>query len=378
MGGFSSKKAVSVEDYYVFGKELGQGSFATVFQATRRSDNRKSRSKDLAIPNAVAIKRITKKDIAPSDHHRLAEEVAILRLVDNDGCVRFFESFDGPTYLCLVLELMSGGELFDYVLERKRLTESEAAHIIKAVGSALDYLHSNSIVHRDIKPENLVFESATTLRPKLTDFGLAKKLEGGPDSNELSEPCGTPGYVAPEILSYGEYGSKVDVWSLGVILYILLSGYPPFYDEDQHELFMQIKRGDYDFADPSWETVSREAKEAIAAMLTVNPSLRVSAKDLLDIDWVKNPSKASKEELGDHVVRGIEVVKSKLNFNKVMLAVKILNAFKPKKPGFAAKLLEKSKEASSKGKDGMPSSSAIQEVDAPEESKPEETAIPAE
>ena len=174
--------------------------------------------------------------------------------------VKLHEIFDEKDCLYLVMELMTGGELFDRIVEKEHYTEKEAADTIRPLCDAVRYCHTLDIIHRDLKPENLLYETKDSFSIiKISDFGLARIL-----NDELATTaCGTPGYVAPEIINGVGYGKEVDLWSLGVILYTLLCGYPPFYEENNSELFKMIQKGEYKFDSPYWDDVSDNAKNLI-------------------------------------------------------------------------------------------------------------------
>ena len=194
------------------------------------------------------------------------------------------EHFDTPSHLYLVLDYVEGGELFDRIVDEGNFTEQDASRITKQMTEAIQYLHDRKIVHRDLKPENLLFASReNTDRILVTDFGLAKLID---DQTTLMTACGTPNYVAPEILLQKGYGKEVDVWSLGVILYILLCGYPPFYDESDAVLFEMIMKGKFDFDARYWGDVSKEAKSLIRNMLIVDPARRLTTQQVLSHPWI--------------------------------------------------------------------------------------------
>jgi len=264
--------------FYDLKKTLGTGSFATVKLGINKKDK-----------TQWAIKCIdTKSLIAQEDKDALETEVEILQQVSHPNIIKLKEVFDTKKVFYMVLEVCAGGELFDRIVEKEKYTESEAADVVGKVASALHYCHSRDIVHRDLKPENLLLTSAEDdADVKIADFGLAKLLK---EETLMQTACGTPGYVAPEILEVQDYDNKVDSWSLGVITYILLCGFPPFYDENNAQLFQAIKRGDYSFPSPYWDDVSQEAKDLIGRLLTVAPGDRISCGDVLQDPWVLNKS----------------------------------------------------------------------------------------
>merc|ERR1719394_1566059 len=181
------------------------------------------------------------------------------------------------------MELVTGGELFDRIVEKGSYTEKDAADLIKQVMSAVHYMHESGVVHRDLKPENLLYHSPDEdSKIMISDFGLSK-ME---DSGIMATACGTPGYVAPEVLAQKPYGKEVDVWSIGVISYILLCGYPPFYDENDANLFAQILKGEFEFDSPYWDDISEEAKDFIRSLMCVNVENRLTCQTALEHSWI--------------------------------------------------------------------------------------------
>merc|ERR1719197_2418107 len=189
----------------------------------------------------------------------------------------------------LVMELVTGGELFDDIVKKGNYTEKKAADTMKTLCEALTYLHAQNIVHRDLKPENILLKDGSENSPiKIADFGLARMMKKG---DMMKTACGTPGYVAPEVLQNKGYDSgAVDVWSAGVVLYILLCGFPPFYEEELPALFDQILKGRYDFPSPWWDEISDGAKNLITKMLTVDPKKRLTAEGVLSHPWIGSAS----------------------------------------------------------------------------------------
>lgn len=217
----------------------------------------------------------------------IQNEVSILRRVKHPNIVLLIEEMDTPNELYLVMELVKGGDLFDAIASTNKYTERDASGMLYNLASAIKYLHSLNIVHRDIKPENLlVYEHQDGSKSlKLGDFGLATVVDG-----PLYTVCGTPTYVAPEIIAETGYGLKVDIWAAGVITYILLCGFPPFRGQsnDQEVLFDQILMGHQEFPSPYWENISDSAKDLITMMLQVDIEQRYSAQQLLDHPWVND------------------------------------------------------------------------------------------
>ncbi|XP_073727109.1 calcium/calmodulin-dependent protein kinase type II subunit alpha isoform X3 [Misgurnus anguillicaudatus] len=203
--------------------------------------------------------------------------------------VRLHDSISEEGHHYLIFDLVTGGELFEDIVAREYYSEADASHCIQQILEAVLHCHQMGVVHRDLKPENLLLASKSKgAAVKLADFGLAIEIEG--DQQAWFGFAGTPGYLSPEVLRKDPYGKAVDLWACGVILYILLVGYPPFWDEDQHRLYQQIKAGAYDFPSPEWDTVTPEAKDLINKMLTMNPSKRITAADALKHPWISHRS----------------------------------------------------------------------------------------
>ncbi|KAJ0067011.1 hypothetical protein NL108_006250, partial [Boleophthalmus pectinirostris] len=220
-------------------------------------------------------------------HQKLEREARICRLLKHPNIVRLHDSISEEGFHYLVFDLVTGGELFEDIVAREYYSEADASHCINQILESVSHIHQHDIVHRDLKPENLLLASKMKgAAVKLADFGLAIEVQG--DQQAWFGFAGTPGYLSPEVLRKDPYGKPVDIWACGewVILYILLVGYPPFWDEDQHKLYQQIKAGAYDFPSPEWDTVTPEAKNLINQMLTINPAKRITADQALKHPWV--------------------------------------------------------------------------------------------
>uniref|UniRef100_A0A8C7KGY2 calcium/calmodulin-dependent protein kinase n=1 Tax=Oncorhynchus kisutch TaxID=8019 RepID=A0A8C7KGY2_ONCKI len=215
----------------------------------------------------------------------LGKEARICRLLKHPNIVRLHDSISEEGFHYLLFDLVTGGELFEDIVAREYYSEADASHCIQQIVESVHHCHVNGIVHRDLKPENLLLASKLKgAAVKLADFGLAIEVQG--DQQAWFGFAGTPGYLSPEVLRKDPYGKPVDMWACGVILYILLVGYPPFWDEDQHRLYQQIKAGAYDFPSPEWDTVTPDAKDLINKMLTINPGKRITTAEALKHPWI--------------------------------------------------------------------------------------------
>ena len=270
----------SILEAYEMGPTIGQGSFAVV----KLCKNRKTGQE-------VAIKIIDKKNARAVDD--LQTEAEVMAKIEHPNVSRVLQIFENASKCYMVQEYVSGGELFDRIIEKDHFSEVEAVGVLQQVLAAMQYLHSCGIVHRDIKPENLLYKTkAVDSAIMLADFGLAKVLANG---QEMHTMCGTPGYVAPEILGgKAGYTSAVDIWSIGVVAYILLCGFPPFYDESTPALVQQIISGNYEFPSPYWDEVSENAKSFVRFLLNTDPAARPTAEQALAHTWIKSEASSAK------------------------------------------------------------------------------------
>ncbi|XP_026875692.2 calcium/calmodulin-dependent protein kinase type II subunit beta isoform X11 [Electrophorus electricus] len=261
-------------DEYQLYEELGKGAFSVVRRCVK-----------LCTGQEYAAKIINTKKLSARDHQKLEREARICRLLKHPNIVRLHDSISEEGFHYLLFDLVTGGELFEDIVAREYYSEADASHCIHQILDSVGHIHHHDIVHRDLKPENLLLASkCKNAAVKLADFGLAIEVQG--DQQAWFGFAGTPGYLSPEVLRKEAYGKPVDIWACGVILYILLVGYPPFWDEDQHKLYQQIKAGAYDFPSPEWDTVTPEAKNLINQMLTINPTKRITAQEALKHPWV--------------------------------------------------------------------------------------------
>ncbi|XP_063434507.1 calcium/calmodulin-dependent protein kinase type IV-like [Mytilus trossulus] len=276
-----SIKEVSFEEKYEILTELGKGATSVVHKC-----NDKGTSK------AWAVKIINKR----VDFKVINTEIGVLLKLNHPNVIRLKEIYETPQHIYLVLELVKGGELFDRIVTRGFYSEKDAAAAVKQMLIAVQYLHQNGVVHRDLKPENLLYEDLREDSAlKVADFGLSKILDHEVQMNTV---CGTPGYCAPEVLAGKKYTPAVDIWSCGVITYILLCGYEPFYEESEREVYKRILKGDYHFDSPFWDSISWNAKDLISKMLQLDPKKRITADQALQHPWVKG-SAAKNEHMAE-------------------------------------------------------------------------------
>ncbi|XP_061533034.1 calcium/calmodulin-dependent protein kinase 1Db isoform X4 [Phycodurus eques] len=272
-GDGSWKKHVDdIKSVFDFKEVLGTGAFSEVVMAREKATGK-----------MVAIKCIPKKALKGKETS-LENEIAVLRKIKHENIVALEDIYESSNHLYLIMQLVSGGELFDRIVEKGFYTEMDASRLIRQVLDAVNYLHSMGIVHRDLKPENLLYFSPhDESKIMISDFGLSK-MEGTGDV--MATACGTPGYVAPEVLAQKPYSKAVDCWSIGVIAYILLCGYPPFYDENDSKLFEQILKADYEFDAPYWDDISDSAKDFISRLMEKDPEKRFTCDQALEHPWI--------------------------------------------------------------------------------------------
>ncbi|XP_010873479.2 calcium/calmodulin-dependent protein kinase IGb isoform X2 [Esox lucius] len=276
---FDWKKTTdNIQDIFDFMEVLGSGAFSEVFMVKERNTGK-----------LFAMKCIKKKQKSIPN---LENEIAVLRKIKHENVVGLEDFYESRSHYYLVMQLVSGGELFDRILDRGMYSEKDASRVIQQVLLAVQYLHQNGIVHRDLKPENLLYYNQDeNSKIMISDFGLSK-ME---DSSVMSTACGTPGYVAPEVLAQKPYSKAVDCWSIGVITYILLCGYPPFYEETESLLFSKIMKAQYEFDSPFWDDISESAKDFIRNMMQKNPKMRFTTEVALRHPWIIGKTARSRD-----------------------------------------------------------------------------------
>ncbi|KAJ4974260.1 hypothetical protein NE237_007434 [Protea cynaroides] len=278
-----------ITDKYILGRELGRGEFGVTYLCTDRETK-----------EALACKSISKRKLRTAiDIEDVRREVAIMSsLPDHPNIVRFRATYEDNEAVHLIMELCEGGELFDRIVARGHYSERAAANVARTVAEVVRMCHENGVMHRDLKPENFLYSNKReNASLKAIDFGLSVFFRPG---QRFSEIVGSPYYMAPEVLKRN-YGPEVDIWSAGVILYILLCGVPPFWAETEQGVALAILRGVIDFQRDPWPKVSESAKSLVRHMLEPDPRKRLTAQQVLDHTWIQNAKKAPNAPLGDIV-----------------------------------------------------------------------------
>ncbi|XP_065876845.1 calcium-dependent protein kinase 10-like [Euphorbia lathyris] len=298
-----------IGDKYILGRELGRGEFGITYLCTDRE------TKD-----ALACKSISKRKLrTAADIEDVRTEVAIMsRLPDHQNIVKLKATYEDDKNVHLVMELCEGGELFDRIVARGHYSERAAANIARTIAEVVKVCHHNGIMHRDLKPENFLFANKKENSVlKAIDFGLSVFFKPG---EKFSEIVGSPYYIAPEVLRQN-YGPEVDVWSAGVILYILLCGVPPFWAETDEGVASEILRCRIDFKREPWPHISKSAKSLVRQMLEPDPKKRLTAQQVLEHPWLQKSKKASNVPLGDMVRTRLKQFSTMNRFKKKALQV---------------------------------------------------------
>jgi len=277
--------------YWIEAGKIGEGAFARVRKITRKSDKA-----------VFALKMIKKKGKSQEDIAALQREILVLQKCDHENIVRLGDWCDTKKRIYMVVEFCDGGDVFERVVQFKKFNEKAAIHVVKQVASGIAHVHELGFVHRDLKPDNLMYSTkAHDSKVKIIDFGLAGDAQHGP----CKTPCGTAHYAAPEVLSSLEYDQSADMWSLGVIIYTLLCGFPPFFDASNNmkNLYHLIKKGQYSYPSPFWDDITDDAKDLINKLLVKDPSGRLTAEQVLEQPWITNFDNASEKDLGNTYVK---------------------------------------------------------------------------
>mmetsp|Transcript_73996 Transcript_73996/g.154272 ORF Transcript_73996/g.154272 Transcript_73996/m.154272 type:complete len:734 (+) Transcript_73996:87-2288(+) len=302
-----------VQDFYdLDGDALGSGNSGCVTVA-----------KNLRTGMLRAVKTIHRLRI--DDLAKFKQEIEIMKMMDHPNVIKLYEHFEDAKNFHLVMELCAGGDLFDHIIQARDFSEKHAAHVMDQILKGINYIHLRQVAHRDIKPENFLLCNKEPIEHntiKIIDFGLSHICAPG---QVLTTRLGTPTYVAPEVLR-GAYGQPADIWSCGVVLYVLLSGKPPFDGPTDQHTFRAIRAGEYSFSGVCWERVSAEAKELIRGMICLSPMLRLTAGEALSNDWMRStmgaePSKAHTKALGAELVENLRRYKNANLLKKVTLQI---------------------------------------------------------
>ncbi|XP_053990245.1 calcium-dependent protein kinase 5-like [Hylaeus volcanicus] len=302
----------SFSDYYDLNvKSLGKGSFGSVVGA-----------RDLRTGSLRAVKIVYKPKVA--NVTRLKREILIMKALDHPNIIRLFEVFEDTKNLYLVMEICLGGELFDRIIKLGHFPERYAALVLKQILSAISYCHANDIIHRDLKPENVLFNETSSSSLKVIDWGFAAKCI---ETQKCCSLVGTPYYVAPEIL-LGSYDRQCDVWSAGVIFYILLCGYPPFYGKNNNEILKKIKEAHISFDSRYWNTISEDAKNLLRGLLKYDSKRRLTAAQALQHPWIQYHTRSLlgfdatlSNKLGEYLIHKFKAFLEHNKFKKLTLTV---------------------------------------------------------
>jgi len=296
---FVSQHAGKLRDHYRIGKMLGSGAFGEVRVCVHRESGAQR-----------AVKVLRKAHMDEDEKRMFFNEINILKDLDHPNILKMYEFFEDEKRYYIVTDICKGGELFDEIVARQKFTERDASMLMKQVLSCINYCHQNHIVHRDLKPENILLEQNREFdQIKIIDFGTSLVVD---ENKKLDEKLGTPYYIAPEVLAKS-YGSKCDIWSCGVITYIVLSGIPPFNGASDQEIMKKVKVGKFSFADPVWNGMSDQAKDFITQLLIKDQNKRPSAAEALQHPWIAQANQQTKETVSTDVA--MSALTNLQNFN---------------------------------------------------------------
>lgn len=278
---------VDIKEDFTIGQLIGEGNFAKVHVGIKKSDEK-----------TYAIKSLSKADITSSTRRQssVINEIDILRELNHKNIIKLYEVYESDRYIHLILEYLDGGELFNRLKHKGQYQEKDAIFVMKNLLEALNFQHNNGIIHRDLKPENLILASKNDDHSiKIADFGLASYIQKG---EVLYLRCGSPGYIAPELLQDKGYSCKGDIYSAGVILYVMLTGRHPFPGASINEILLKNKNADVQYPSQLWTNISEEAKDLVKKLLQQNPRNRISAEEALTHTWFKS----SESQIGSNML----------------------------------------------------------------------------
>ncbi|CAK9082917.1 Calcium-dependent protein kinase 2 (PfCDPK2) [Durusdinium trenchii] len=294
--------------YKMQNNNIGEGTYGSVAIGVHNSTGAKRAIKTMSKAN---LKHVV----------RFQQEIAIMKSMDHPNIIKLYETFEDRKHIYLAMELCTGGELFDRIIEVGQFTEKDAAIVVQQMLSAVFYMHKRQVCHRDLKPENFLFLTKGPMEKnllKIIDFGLSKCFEA---DVPMSTKAGTPYYVAPQVLQ-GKYDASCDIWSCGVIMYTMLCGYPPFYGKTDQEVLSKVRKGMYQFEPKYWRHISQDAKKLITMLLKFEPETRYTAEQALQDTWIKDKApKAQNVCLQDHLVRNLKNFRSKNKLKKAALNI---------------------------------------------------------
>ncbi|GAV72920.1 Pkinase domain-containing protein/EF_hand_5 domain-containing protein, partial [Cephalotus follicularis] len=298
-----------VKQYYTIGKELGRGQFGVTYLCTERSTGRQYACKSISM----------RKLVTKNDKEDIKREIQIMQhLSGQPNIVEFKGAYEDKQSVHLVMELCAGGELFDRIIAKGHYSERAAASICRAIVNVVHICHFMGVMHRDLKPENFLLSSKDeNALLKATDFGLSVFIEEGKVYRDM---VGSAYYVAPEVLKR-KYGKEIDIWSAGVILYILLSGVPPFWAETEKGIFDAILKGDIDFESQPWPSISNSAKDLVRKMLTQDPKKRLTSAQVLEHSWLREGGEASDKPINNAVLTRMKQFRAMNKLKKLALKV---------------------------------------------------------
>nr|GEW97635.1 calcium-dependent protein kinase 20-like [Tanacetum cinerariifolium] len=303
------RKTGNIKDVYSMGKKLGQGQFGTTFLCVE-----KETGKEFACKSIAKRKLTTKEDLED-----VRREIQIMHhLAGHDNVISIVGAYEDAVAVHVVMELCAGGELFDRIIQRGHYTEKKAAELARLIVGVVESCHSLGVMHRDLKPENFLFINEQEEAPlKTIDFGLSMFFKPG---EMFTDMVGSPYYVAPEVLRKF-YSQECDIWSAGVIIYILLSGVPPFWDETEQGIFEQVLKGDLDFASEPWPSISESAKDLVRKMLVRDPKRRLTAPEVLQHPWVQDNGVAPDKPLDSAVLSRLKQFSAMNKIKKIAIRV---------------------------------------------------------